>query len=128
MWDLCGEMMWARYASDIFIGDHFYVNDAIKDDGNVYLKTVWRTPKNSVYLDLQTRFIYYDLKGMDRGGAMLDMEDHMFFFNPKVGYTHYLSDRSQLYASLAKASREPNRRSEERRVGTECRSERYVRS
>jgi len=107
--DHFGELRWARYASDSFIGDHFYFNDAIKDDGNVYLKTVWRTPKNSVYLDLQTRFIYYDLKGMDRGGAMLDMEDHMFFFNPKVGYTHYLSDRSQFYASLAKASREPNR-------------------
>src|SRR5690625_6591547 len=68
--DHFGELRWARYASDSFIGDHFYFNDAIKDDGNVYLKTVWRTPKNSVYLDLQTRFIYYDLKGMDRGGAM----------------------------------------------------------
>lgn len=107
--DHFGELRWARYASDSFIGDHFYFNDAVKDDGNVYLKTVWKTPIRSVYLDLQSRFVYYALEGMDRGGAQLDQDDMMIFFNPKIGFTQSIGSRSQVYGSLAKASREPSR-------------------
>jgi len=107
--DHFGELKWARFASDSFIGDYFYFNNAVKNDGNIYLKTVWKTPKNSIYLDLQSRFVYYSLLGMDRGGANLDQDDMLTFFNPKIGFTHYLSDRSQIYGSVAKASREPNR-------------------
>ncbi len=107
--DHFGEITWARYASDSNADKHYYFNDALKNDGNAYLKTTWKTGSSSVFIDLQTRYVYYSFLGLDRNGKSVQQDDHLTFFNPKIGYTHFINNRSQFYASVAKASREPNR-------------------
>lgn len=107
--DHFGEIIWARYASDSDANKHYYFNDALKNDGNAYLKTTWKTGSSSVFIDLQTRYVYYSFLGLDRNGKSVQQDDQLTFFNPKIGYTHFINSRSQLYASVAKASREPNR-------------------
>lgn len=107
--DHYGEVIWSKYASDSFIYDRYYFNDALKNDGNTYLKTTWTTRRTSLFLDLQARFLYYSFLGLDRNGESLQQSDALTFFNPKLGFTYRTGTRSQWYASIAKASREPNR-------------------
>lgn len=107
--DHFGEVIWAQYASDSFKGDRYYFNDALKNDGNVYLKSTWTNDYLAVFLDLQTRFLYYSFLGIDRNGNPLEQDDVLTFFNPKIGLTYHVSPDAQWYISLAKGSREPNR-------------------
>lgn len=107
--DHYGKIIWAQYASDSFIGDQYYFNDALKNDGNVYLKTTWTQNRFALFVDLQTRFLFYSFLGIDRNGNPLEQDTDLTFFNPKVGFTYHVSPDAQWYASIAKGSREPNR-------------------
>lgn len=107
--DHFGEVIWAKFASNSFVGDRYYFNDALKNDGNAYLKTTWTNDRLAVFLDLQTRFLYYSFLGIDRNGNPLEQDDALTFFNPKLGLTYHVSRDAQWYASIAKGSREPNR-------------------
>lgn len=107
--DHFGEIIWARYASNSFIKDRYYFNDALKNDANAYLKTTWTNDHLSVFLDLQTRLVYYSFLGIDRNGHPLEQDASLVFFNPKIGVTYHTSSDAQWYASIAKGSREPNR-------------------
>lgn len=107
--DHYGEVIWAQYASDSFIGDRYYFNDALKNDGNAYLKTTWSGDQVAIFLDLQTRLLYYSFLGIDRNGNPLEQDESLTFFNPKIGFTYHLGNDAQLYTSIAKGSREPNR-------------------
>ncbi|GAA5222122.1 TonB-dependent receptor [Membranihabitans marinus] len=104
-----GEILWAEYASTSNIYDRYYENDALKNDGNVYLKTTKTMDKTSLYLDLQLRNIYYSFLGLNRNGEEVEQEADLLFFNPKFGLSHVVSPSLSVYASLSKGSREPNR-------------------
>lgn len=107
--DHYGEVIWAEYTSDSFIDDRYYFNDALKNDGNTFLKTTWSNDHLAVFMDLQARFLYYSFLGIDRFGESLEQDDVLAFFNPKIGFTYHVGQDSQWYGSLAKGSREPNR-------------------
>ncbi|MBY5957322.1 TonB-dependent receptor [Membranicola marinus] len=107
--DHYGTLVWSEYASNAFVDDKYYFNDALKNDGNAYLKATWDAKKWTYFLDLQLRSVYYSFLGIDRNGDALEQDASLLFFNPKFGLTYHVSSKSQWYASLAKGSREPNR-------------------
>lgn len=101
-----GKVIWARYASQSELGDRYYDDDAIKTDGNVFAKasvdiTKWLT----AYADLQYRAVSYEADGNETGLV----DDNFSFFNPKAGLTFTINPKHSVYASYARANREPNR-------------------
>src|SRR5690606_7702039 len=52
--DHFGEVIWARYAGDLDIGDRYYDNDALKTDGNAFAKFTWAANAHiDVFADAQ---------------------------------------------------------------------------
>ncbi|WP_317132766.1 TonB-dependent receptor [Pedobacter sp. BS3] len=104
-----GEVIWAQYASDGDIHQHYYDGKGVKKDFNTYLKATYQLGKTSLYGDLQYRNIDYTISGTDKNRSPLDQHDRLNFFNPKVGIMHQLTDNSNIYISYAVANKEPNR-------------------
>lgn len=101
-----GKVIWARFASQSFLGDKYYDDDAVKTDGNVFAKaTIDITKWLTAYADLQYRGVNYEADGADTG--MVD--DSFSFFNPKAGLTFTINPKHSIYTSYARANREPNR-------------------
>jgi iron complex outermembrane receptor protein len=88
----------------------FYESKADKWDFNIFNKLNYAfTPQLNGYLDVQYRNIAYKTAGFDRKQRNIAREVDYHFFNPKMGLTFELPDKSLLYASGAIAHREPNR-------------------
>lgn len=105
-----GELIWARNMSRVEKGFRYYDNDAVKTDWNTYLKLQYEPAwKWHTYLDLQLRRVDYRFEGFDLDGVPGPRREVLTFFNPKLGLTYTPNERTQLYASLAVAHREPNR-------------------
>ncbi|MCE3295217.1 MAG: TonB-dependent receptor [Crocinitomicaceae bacterium] len=107
-----GEIIWARYASQSEIRDHYYDNEALKNDANAYLKANKRFKKLTVYADLQVRNINYSYLGVEEvDGELLEAKQQVdyTFFNPKAGLTYDFNNQNQVYTSFAVANREPVR-------------------
>ncbi|MGV3631448.1 MAG: TonB-dependent receptor [Bacteroidota bacterium] len=107
-----GEIIWARYASQSEIRDHYYDNESLKNDANVYLKMNKRFKKLNVFADLQLRHINYSFLGLEEvDGELLEAQQKVnyTFFNPKAGLTYDFNTFNQLYTSFAVANREPVR-------------------
>lgn len=101
-----GKVIWARYASTSELGDHYYDDVATKMDGNVFAKANYQIlDKLSLYGDLQVRNVHYKADSPETGLV----NDNFNFFNPKAGLNFEINDNNQLYASYARANREPNR-------------------
>ncbi|TDD96606.1 TonB-dependent receptor [Flavobacterium cellulosilyticum] len=101
-----GKVIWARYASQSELGDHYYDDAAIKTDGNVFAKANYQiSDKISLYGDLQLRNVSYKADSYETGLV----NDNFNFFNPKAGLNYTLDSKSVLYLSYARANREPNR-------------------
>ena len=101
-----GKVIWARYASKSELGDRYYDDSAIKTDGNVFAKANYQlTTKWSLFGDLQLRNVNYKAASPETGVV----NDNFNFFNPKAGLNFEINDKDQLYASYARANREPNR-------------------
>ena len=101
-----GEVIWARYAATSELGDHYYDYYGNKNDGNVFTKINYQlTNKFSLYGDLQYRNVTYKADGV----ADNPVNDTFNFFNPKAGLNYTINSKNILYASYAKANREPNR-------------------
>jgi iron complex outermembrane receptor protein len=101
-----GKVIWARYFSSGELGDKYYDDDAIKTDGNVFAKaTIDIVGGLSAYADLQYRNVNYEADGNDTG----IVDDSFSFFNPKAGLTYEINPKNTIYASYARANREPNR-------------------
>jgi iron complex outermembrane receptor protein len=104
--DHFGKVIWARYASQSELGDHYYNDAATKKDGNVFAKANYQiTEKISLFGDLQLRNVHYQADSPETGVV----NDNFTFFNPKAGLNYDLNDNNKLYFSYAKANREPNR-------------------
>ena len=101
-----GEVIWARYAATSELGDHYYDYYGNKNDANVFTKINYQlTYKFSLYGDLQYRNVTYKADGV----ADNPVNDTFNFFNPKAGLNYTINSKNILYASYAKANREPNR-------------------
>ncbi|MGZ9676885.1 TonB-dependent receptor [Flavobacterium sp. GNP001] len=101
-----GEVIWARFASQSELGDKYYDDDAIKTDGNIFAKAIYQISSQlSLFGDLQFRSVNYKADGVQA----LPVNDTFNFFNPKAGLTYTVNASNALYASYARANREPNR-------------------
>ena len=104
-----GEIVWAQYASNSTIGQHYYDGTGFKTDFNIYGRANYQLDQLNLFADLQYRGVNYTIGGTDKNRMALNQNDHLNFFNPKVGLTYSLDDKSNVYASLAVANKEPNR-------------------
>jgi len=101
-----GKVIWARFASQSELGDHYYDNFATKTDGNIFAKAIYQiSPKISLFGDLQLRNVHYKADSPETGLV----NDTFNFFNPKAGLNYTINQKSTLYFSYARANREPNR-------------------
>ena len=66
--------------------------------------------KLTAYADLQYRKVSYRTNGLTSDRNPISIDTKFNFFNPKVGFTYAMNQKSSLYASYAKANREPNRK------------------
>ena len=106
-----GEIVWMEYASTSEKGYQYYYNTANKNDGNLYLKTNFRPLSSlNVFVDLQLRNVAYRFLGYADDTGNESMQDQTYtFFNPKLGFSYNLSQRFNMYGSIAIANKEPNR-------------------
>ncbi|QZK91452.1 TonB-dependent receptor [Flavobacterium sp. CHNK8] len=101
-----GNVIWARYASTSELGGRYYDDFATKTDGNIFAKANYQVAdKLSLFGDLQLRNVHYKANATETGLV----NDNFNFFNPKAGLSFEIDDNNQLYASYARANREPNR-------------------
>ncbi len=108
--DHFGEVIYSRFARNNDPYDPYYFNTADKTDFNIYGKANFAiTEKLAGYADLQLRTINYETDGIVDDGSQFLNDDHFSFFNPKAGLTYEIKPGSQLYASYARAHREPSR-------------------
>ncbi|MRX66736.1 iron complex outermembrane recepter protein [Flavobacterium resistens] len=104
--DHYGKVIWARYASNSELGDHYYDDFSTKTDGNIFAKANYQfTEKLSFYGDLQYRNVKYKANSYETGVV----DDNFNFFNPKAGLNYAINQKNTLYFSYARANREPNR-------------------
>lgn len=108
--DHYGEVIWAQYASDSKLGDKYYLNDAEKNDVNVYGKWNATFGAMRLYTDLQYRFVDYTFEGYNHNLELADVNVKHHFFNPKIGATYMLSSTANVYASYAFGNKEPVRK------------------
>jgi iron complex outermembrane receptor protein len=105
-----GEIIWAQFASDSNLGDHYYDNTGKKKDFNIFGKVSYSPiEKLNLFADLQYRNLNYTISGTEKALNQLDIEDKLNYFNPKVGASYFLTPQSNVYASFSVANKEPNR-------------------
>ena len=107
--DHFGRIIWMQYAGTTPIRYQWYFNDGIKNDANVYAKTMSKFGNFDIFIDLQYRLINYIINGIDDDLSQLSEKHHYRFFNPKAGFTYEISKKHSVYASFAVAHREPKR-------------------
>ena len=109
--DHYGEITWARYfAQDEEAGYRYYFGTADKNEFTTFAKATWRINDMwSVFRDLQGRFISYETDGINSDIDEFIIDENYSFFNPKAGLTLTLNEENKIYASYARANREPSR-------------------
>ncbi len=97
------------WATQGFPNNYVYSNvPANKRDLNLYGKLLQNLGSGfSAFVDLQGRFVNYDIKGFEDNPG-LRINKHYTFFNPKVGISLNRSN-FQAYASYSIGAKEPNR-------------------
>ena len=112
-----GQVLWARYANNLDPEHAYYLSHSVKDDANIYAKTVV-TLLGQLYAtaDLQYRYIHHTMNGENdkfdwNNMTMrpLDIDKTFHFFNPKIGLTWKINQSSDMYGSFSIANREPTR-------------------
>lgn len=106
-----GEITWARYFSQTEEeGYRYYSGTVDKNEFTAFAKATWKVDDTwSVFGDLQQRFITYKTDGLSDNTTPFLIDKNYSFFNPKAGVTFTLDASSNVYASYARANREPNR-------------------
>ena len=91
-------------------GDRYYLSVSDKSDFSVFSKSTFKlNDKLQVFLDLQNRIVNYATIGLTSQRVPIDIDANFSFFNPKLGVTYDLNPNNSLYASYARANKEPNR-------------------
>ncbi|CAM1360591.1 TonB-dependent receptor [Tenacibaculum xiamenense] len=106
-----GEIIWGSdLAANTNWGDRYYFSDSKKTDWSVFSKVSFNiTNSLKAFVDLQGRFVNYTTKGLTSDRDPIDVDKQFNFFNPKLGLTHRFDENHSIYASYARANREPNR-------------------
>ncbi|MBE0676332.1 MAG: TonB-dependent receptor [Bacteroidales bacterium] len=108
--DHFGRIIWMRYPGDTESGYEWYLNNAVKDEFNIYGKVSHLVmPRFSLFADLQYRSIDYTMEGPDDSLLELDLGKRYHFVNPKAGLFWSPSPSQDIFASVAVAHREPTR-------------------
>ena len=109
--DHFGEVIWARqFASETSIRDQYYFGNGKKTDFSAFAKATYTlNSKIDVYGDLQLRNVGYKTSGLTSDLENMRIDESYSFFNPKVGVSYQLASNSSIYASYARANREPSR-------------------
>ncbi|RSC92596.1 TonB-dependent receptor [Tenacibaculum singaporense] len=109
--DHFGEVIWAKeFADGASIRDRYYFSDAKKNDFSVFSKATFNVFDNlKAFIDVQGRFIDYQTNGLTSDRNPLNIDTSFSFFNPKLGVTYTINKENSIYASYARANREPNR-------------------
>ncbi len=109
--DHFGEVIWAKqFAPNASIRDRYYFSDATKNDFSIFSKATFNFTDNLIaMIDVQGRFINYKTDGLTSDRIPLNVNNKFNFFNPKVGLTYVIDEENSIYASYARANREPNR-------------------
>ncbi|AZJ34789.1 TonB-dependent receptor [Tenacibaculum singaporense] len=109
--DHFGEVIWAKeFADGANIRDRYYFSDAKKNDFSVFSKATFNVFDNlKAFVDVQGRFIDYQTNGLTSDRNPLNIDTSFSFFNPKLGVTYTINKENSIYASYARANREPNR-------------------
>lgn len=108
--DHFGEVIWGEdLAENTNIRDHYYDRESNKADYSTFIKTnVQLTDKLELYGDLQYRYVNYNTEGLTSDRVFIDVNKSYNFFNPKAGLSFNINKDNNLYASYARANREPN--------------------
>ena len=109
--DHYGEVIWGSdLAPGTAIRDRYYLSVSDKSDFSLFSKATFRmTEKLQAFLDLQGRFVNYKTVGLTSSRTAIDVDAKFNFFNPKFGFTYSLNNNNSIYASFARANKEPNR-------------------
>lgn len=107
-----GEIIWAKeFAASASIRDHYYDSFSRKNDFSMFSKATFNLTDNFiVFTDLQYRNVTYKTNGLTSDRDPINIDSKFNFFNPKIGFTYTINNSSSLYASYARANREPNRK------------------
>lgn len=104
-----GEVTWAKFAGSMQPNQRYYTGYGDKNEINNYLKLNYRKAGLSGFVDLQLRFVDYQIYGITKDLINLDLDNQFTFFNPKFGVAFNSIDNSQLYLNAGIANKEPNR-------------------
>ncbi|MFN0290956.1 TonB-dependent receptor [Pedobacter helvus] len=107
------EVVWAQFANyngATSIRHRYNDNDAFKSDFNIFGRVNYQLDKLNIYADLQYRNVFYSFYGKVDATNFAQQNARLEFFNPKFGLTYSLTDRTNVYASVAVGNKEPNRR------------------
>ena len=109
--DHYGEIIWGSdLAANTNIRDRYYESNSKKTDFSVFSKATFNlSEKLKTYVDLQYRTVNYKTAGLTSDRDPINVDKNYNFFNPKLGFTYKINDNNSLYASYARANREPNR-------------------
>lgn len=109
--DHYGEVIWgSNLAPNTKIRDHYYDSASKKTDVSIFSKATFRlSEKLKAFIDLQGRFVNYKTAGLTSKRKPINVNANFNFFNPKLGFTYAINKYNNLYASYARANREPNR-------------------
>lgn len=108
--DHYGKVIWDEYNANPQPASKYYLNDAQKNDFNMYAKADYKLDKWLFNMDIQYRNVNYKVAGDDDKIKDLNFNDKLNFVNPKVGATYFINTNSNIYASYAYASKEPVRK------------------
>ncbi len=101
-----GKVIWARFASNLELGNKYYDDSAKKTEATIFAKATYKfTERLSIYGDLQYRNVNYKAN-FDPTNLV---NETFRFVNPKAGFTYLVNKNLNIYFSYAKANREPNR-------------------
>lgn len=105
-----GKIIWSEYGFLIPINYTYYSNNAVKNDGNIFVQWRWTGSKKWSFLaDVQYRYIDYNFLGYDDELNNVQQNITYQFVNPKLNLGFAVSDILQLYGCIAFTSKEPNR-------------------
>ena len=81
-----------------------------KKDLSFFAKLLYSiNKKTELYTDIQLRGVKYNTSGITSDLINMVLDKSYNFFNPKIGLSYKLNSSSLIYASYARANREPNR-------------------
>ncbi|NOR28106.1 MAG: TonB-dependent receptor plug domain-containing protein [Lutibacter sp.] len=117
--DHYGEIIWAEFASNSEIRDHYYDSKTEKNDSNIFGKLTYQLNDSwTLFTDLQARFVKFDTNGLTSDRNPINVDEKYSFFNPKAGVTFKANTNNSFYFSYALANKEPNRNDFENGVNT----------